>query len=125
MQAVAVNAYGADPTLMQLPKPTPGPRQILVKIHAAGMNPMDRTISEGGFKALMPGTFPLVLGADVAGVVEAVGDNTTTFSPGDVVFGQLVVAPLGSAGTYAEYVAVGEDANLARVPAALDPVVAA
>jgi NADPH:quinone reductase-like Zn-dependent oxidoreductase len=110
---------------MELPKPKPGPGQILIKIRGAGMNPMDRSISDGGWKAMMPATFPLVLGADVAGVVEAAGENTTTFSPGDVVFGQLFIAPLGSAGTYAEYVAVGEDANLARVPKNLDPVVAA
>lgn len=125
MHAVAVNAYGAPPTLMELPDPKPGPGQILIKIRAAGMNPMDRIISEGGWQRMIPATFPLVLGVDVAGVVEAAGEHTTRFSPGDVVFGQLLIAPLGSAGTYAEYVAVSQDANLARVPATLDPVVAA
>jgi NADPH2:quinone reductase len=125
MQAIAVNEYGAEPRVMELPKPAPGPRQILIKIRAAGMNPMDRMISDGEWKSMMPGTFPLVLGADLSGVVETVGENTTRFSPGDVVFGQLFIAPLGSAGTYAEYVAVSDDANLARVPKKLDPVVAA
>jgi NADPH:quinone reductase-like Zn-dependent oxidoreductase len=67
----------------------------------------------------------MVLGADVAGVVEALGQGATRFSRGDEVFGQLLVAPLGSAGTYAEYVAATEDAPLARVPEGLDPVVAA
>jgi NADPH:quinone reductase-like Zn-dependent oxidoreductase len=110
---------------MALPKPKPGPGQILIKIRAAGMNPMDRVISEGEWKATMPGTFPLVLGSDVAGVVEAVGQNTTRFSRGAVVFGQLLIAPLGSAGTYAEYVAVSEGADLVRMPKKLDPVVAA
>ncbi len=125
MQAIAVKEYGAQPTVMELPKPKPGPGQILIKIRAAGMNPMDRVISEGEWKATMPGTFPLVLGSDVAGVVEAVGQNATRFSPGDVVFGQLLITPLGSAGTYAEYVAVSEDADLVRMPKKLDPVVAA
>lgn len=125
MQAVAVTEYGLEPTVVELPKPEPGPGQVLIRIRAAGVNPMDRVISDGGWKAMMPGTFPLVLGADMAGVVEAVGAGTIRYSAGDLVFGQLLIAPLGSAGTYAEYVAVSEDANLARVPEALDPVVAA
>jgi len=123
MQAIAVDEYGAEPRVMELPKPKPGPGQILIKILAAGMNPMDRLISDGEWKATMPGKFPLVLGADMAGVVEAVGENTTRFSSGDVVFGQLFMAPVGSTGTYAEYVAVREDANLARMPKKLDAVV--
>ncbi len=73
----------------------------------------------------MPGTFPMVLGADMAGVVEALGEGATKFSPGDEVFGQLFIAPLGSTGTYAEEVAVTEDAPLAPVPVGFDPMVAA
>ena len=125
MQAIAVAEYGLEPTVVELPKPKPGPGQVLIRIRAAGMNPMDRVIGDGGWKARMPGTFPLVLGADMAGVVEEVGAGTTRYSSGDAVFGQLLIPPLGSAGTYAEYVAVSEDANLARVPDTLDPVVAA
>lgn len=67
----------------------------------------------------------MVLGADCAGVVEKLGEEASRFSVGDVLFGQLLIAPLGSAGTYAEYVAVTEDATLARVPSGLDDVVAA
>ena len=125
MRAIAVNQYGAEPTLMDLPKPKPGPHQILIKVRDAGVNPMDRQMSNGRLQARMPATFPLVLGADLAGEVESVGENTTRFATGDLVFGQLLIAPLGSAGTYAEYVAVSEDANLARLPEPLDPVVAA
>jgi NADPH:quinone reductase-like Zn-dependent oxidoreductase len=125
MQAIAVNEYGAAPTMMQLPKPTPAADQVLVKVRAAGMNPMDREISNGGWQGRMPGKFPLVLGSDVAGVVEARGEKATRFAPGDAVFGQLLLAPLGSFGTYAEYVAVGENAPITRMPEQLDPVVAA
>lgn len=125
MRAVAVSAYGATPALTEVPTPQPGPGQILIKIRAAGMNPMDRSIANGAWKATMPGTFPLVLGADVAGTVEEVGQGVTRFSRGDEVFGQLLVPPLGSTGTYAEYVAVTENAPLARVPRGLDAVVAA
>jgi NADPH:quinone reductase-like Zn-dependent oxidoreductase len=67
----------------------------------------------------------MVLGADGAGVVEQLGDGASRFSVGDDLFGQLLIAPLGSAGTYAEYVAAAEDAPLARVPGGLDDFVAA
>jgi NADPH:quinone reductase-like Zn-dependent oxidoreductase len=88
------------------------------------MNPMDRALAAGEWRP-MPATFPMVLGADCAGVVEKLGEGASRFSVGDDLFGQLLIAPLGSAGTYAEYVAVTEDAPLARVPAGLDDVVAA
>jgi NADPH:quinone reductase-like Zn-dependent oxidoreductase len=88
------------------------------------MNPMDRVLASGDWRP-MPATFPMVLGADFAGVVETLGAGASRFSVGDDLFGQLLIAPLGSAGTYAEYVAVAEDAPLARVPAGLDDVVAA
>jgi NADPH:quinone reductase-like Zn-dependent oxidoreductase len=85
---------------------------------------MDRTLASGDWKP-MPATFPMVLGADGAGVVEKIGEAESRFSVGDDLFGQLLIPPLGSAGTYAEYVAVSQDAPLARVPAGLDDVVAA
>jgi NADPH:quinone reductase-like Zn-dependent oxidoreductase len=125
MHAITVDEYGAAPALTDMPEPHPGPGQVLIKIEAAGMNPMDRAISNGAWKDAMPATFPLVLGADLAGVVEAVGEGARKFRPGDEVFGQLFIPPLGSAGTYAEQVAVTEDAPLARVPEGLDPVAAA
>ena len=125
MRAITVNEYGAAPALTDVPDPQPGPGQVLIKIEAAGMNPMDRSIADGGWRARVPAIFPLVLGADLAGVVEAVGQSVRKFQPGDEVFGQLLIAPLGSAGTYAEHVAVTEDAPLARVPRGLDPAVAA
>ena len=88
------------------------------------MNPMDRTLASGEWKP-MAATFPMVLGADGAGVVERIGEGESRFSVGDDLFGQLLIAPLGSTGTYAEYVAVTEDAPLARVPSGLDDIVAA
>jgi len=108
----------------EVPTPRRGPGQVLIKLTAAGMNPMDRTLASGDWRP-MRATFPMVLGADGAGVIDTVGDGTARFSAGDHVFGQLLIAPLGSAGTYAEYVAVTEDAPLARVPDGLGLVVAA
>jgi len=125
MRAATVSAYGAAPEIADLPDPEPGPGQVLIKVRAAGVNPMDWSVAEGLWQAMMPATFPLILGADVAGVVDAVGEGTTRFSPGDTVFGQLLIPPLGSAGTYAEYVTVSQDAPLVPVPGDLDPVTAA
>jgi NADPH:quinone reductase-like Zn-dependent oxidoreductase len=67
----------------------------------------------------------MVLGVDGAGIVEAVGEGTTRFLPGDEVFGQLFIPPVGASGTYAEYVAVTAEAPVARVPGGVDLVVAA
>jgi hypothetical protein len=55
-----------------MPTPQPGPGQVLIRLHAAGMNPMDRALASGAWKP-MPATFPMVLGADGAGVVEQLG----------------------------------------------------
>jgi len=125
MRAITVNEYGAAPALTEVPDPHPGPGQVLIEVEAAGMNPMDRSMAAGAWKEQMPGSFPFVLGADLAGVVEAIGEGAHRFEAGEEVFGQLLIAPLGSAGTYAEYVAVTEDAPLARLPEGLDPIVAA
>jgi NADPH2:quinone reductase len=114
MRAVTVAEYGAAPGVAEIPTPKPGQGQVLIKLRAAGMNPMDLALASGAWKP-MPATFPIVLGADGAGVVEELGEGTSTYSVGDDLFGQLLIAPLGSAGTYAEYVAVSEDAPLVHV----------
>jgi NADPH:quinone reductase-like Zn-dependent oxidoreductase len=125
MRAITVSSYGATPSVTELPTPQAGPGQVLIATRAAGMNPMDMQIANGGWQNVMPATFPMVLGADVAGTVREGGPGAARFAPGDEVFGQLLIPPLGSTGTYAQYVACGEDAPLARIPAGLDPVTAA
>jgi NADPH:quinone reductase len=125
MRAVVVSEYGDNPHVDDLPLPEVQAGQVLIKVLAAGVNPMDRVIAAGGWESIMPATFPMILGADVAGTVEQVGGGADRFSVGDEVFGQLLIPPLGSTGTYAEYVAAPEGSPLARVPAGLDPAVAA
>jgi NADPH2:quinone reductase len=124
MRAITVTEYGAKPLLAEIPKPEPAQGQVLLRMRAAAMNPMDWALASGDWRP-MPPTFPMVLGADGAGVVEKLGEGASRFSIDDDLFGQLLIPPLGSAGTYAEYVAVTEDAPLARVPTGLDDVVAA
>jgi NADPH:quinone reductase len=125
MRAIAVTEYGGEPAVTELPKPEPARDKCVVRVEAAGMNPVDSSIAGGAYKDLMPATFPLVLGVDVAGVVEAVGAGTAGFEVGDRLFGQLLIPPLGSTGTYAEFVSVPKDAPVAKVPRSMDSVTAA
>jgi NADPH:quinone reductase len=125
MQAVVVTEYRGRAETIDMPAPEAHAGQVLIKVLAAGMNPMDRAIAAGGWQSLMPAKFPMILGADLAGTVERVGEGSSRFAVGDPVMGQLLIPPLGSSGTYAEYVAVGADSTLARIPSGMEAAVAA
>ncbi|HVS18674.1 MAG TPA: NADP-dependent oxidoreductase [Planctomycetota bacterium] len=122
MRAVRMHAYGGPEVLQleALPRPEPGPGEVLVAVHAAGVNPVDWKIREGAF-GRQPGSLPRVLGFDVAGVVAAVGEGVERLAVGDEVYGYL---SLQRGGGYAEYV-VAPEAELAAKPATLDFVAAA
>jgi NADPH:quinone reductase len=124
VRAVTVSYYGASPVVRDLPTPAADPGQIRIKLAAAGMNPMDASLASGEWRPA-PATFPMVLGVDGAGTVDSLGEGVTTFSLGERIFGQLLLAPIGSTGTYAEYVAVTAEAPLAAVPKGLDLIEAA
>ena len=124
MRAVTVSRFGELPQVVNVPTPVPGPGQVLIKLATASMNPMDRKLASGEWRPA-PVVFPMILGIDGAGIVESVGEGTSRFVPGDRVFGQLYIPPVGGFGTYAEYVAVTADAPLALVPDGLDFVQAA
>jgi NADPH2:quinone reductase len=124
MRAVAVSRFGESPKVIETMKPVAGPGQLLIKLAASSMNPMDFRLASGEWRPA-PAIFPMVLGVDGAGVVEAAGEGTTRFVAGDRVFGQLFIPPIGAFGTYAEYVAVSAEAPLAAVPHGLDLVRAA
>ena len=81
MRAITVTEYGATPAIAEVATPEPGEGQVLLKLRAAGMNPMDRALASGDWKP-MPATFPMVLGADGAGVVEKIGEGESRFSVG-------------------------------------------
>lgn len=125
MRAVVVTEYGGKAEIVELPAPEVAPGRILIKIAAAGMNPMDRSIAGGVWKSVMAATFPMILGFDVAGVVGDIGEETTRFGVRESIMGQLLLPPVGAFGTYAEYVAVSERATLTRIPSGVDPAVAA
>ena len=99
MKAIQVHAYGnADQLkLEQIPEPEPQESEVLVRVHAAGVNPADWKIRSGWMKDFRPSTFPYVPGVDLVGVVAKVGTGVTAFQPGQAVFGR------SSNGSYAEY----------------------
>lgn len=98
IKAIQVHDYGdADQLkLEQIPQPEPREGKVLVRLHAAGVNPMDWKFRSGWMKDFRPMTFPYVPGADLAGVVAQVGSGVTAWQPGQEVFGQ------SSQGTYTE-----------------------
>jgi NADPH:quinone reductase-like Zn-dependent oxidoreductase len=105
----------------ELPRPSLQPDELLVEVHAAGLNPIDNMIPTGMFKPVLRLPLPATLGSDLAGVVIEVGSRVTRFKPGEAVFAS--VFDLGK-GALAEYVAVPEHAA-AHKPASLDFVQAA
>ncbi|MGW4498015.1 NADP-dependent oxidoreductase [Micromonospora sp. NPDC004336] len=111
MKAIAIDAYGpADLlTLRELPAPPVGPDTVLVRVRAAGVNPVDWKVREGHLSGAIPGHFPLVPGWDAAGVVAAVGPAVTGFVVGDEVVGYVRRDHIQH-GTYAELVPAPERA---------------
>ncbi|GAA2298671.1 oxidoreductase [Streptomyces caniferus] len=97
---------------MDLPQPEPGPGEVLVRLSAAGLNPVDWKIADGMFGDAVPAAFPLVLGNDGAGEVLAIGNGVRRFTVGDAVFGQFQ-RPEQGGGSYCE-LAVAEESRLAH-----------
>ncbi|AQT74533.1 NADP-dependent oxidoreductase [Streptomyces sp. fd1-xmd] len=122
MRAIVVNEWGGPENLVEreIERPEPGLGEVLVRVHAAGVNPVDwKTRASGALIAW--GETP-ILGWDVSGTVEAVGPGVTLYAPGDEVYGMPHFPR--QAGGYAEYVAAPAR-HFARKPASLDHVQAA
>jgi NADPH:quinone reductase len=127
MKAIAVENFGDEPRRMELPDPKPGPGEVLVAIDTAAINPIDWKAAEGAFRGMMQNEFPLVLGFDGAGRVEALGPGADRFAVGDLVHGQFRGDMVGR-GTFAERVAIPERPShgaLQLVPEGLKPGLAA
>jgi len=123
MKALTFKRYGKSPGIgfADVPRPTLKPDEVLVQVHAAGLNPIDNMIPTGTFKAVLRFQLPAILGSDLAGVVTEVGSRVTRFKPGDAVFASIF--GLG-AGSIAEFAVVPESAAALK-PANLDFVQAA
>ena len=124
MRAFHVPAAGAQPQLSDLPVPDVTEGTVLIRVKAAGLNAFDNAVAAGMLTEMMPHEYPLVLGRDAAGVVEAVGSGVDHVGIGDEVIGHVLMAPPIHAGTLAEYALVPAAAVTAK-PAGLDFLAAA
>jgi NADPH:quinone reductase-like Zn-dependent oxidoreductase len=124
VRALNVSAAGQPPEISELPVPSAAEGTVLVKVKAAGLNAIDNALAAGAMSETMPHQYPLVVGRDAAGVVEAVGEGVDHVKPGDEVFGHVLLAPPIQAGTIAEY-AVLPAAAVAAKPSTIDFVTAA
>jgi NADPH:quinone reductase-like Zn-dependent oxidoreductase len=128
MKALILSRYGKrdNVTFADMPRPAPKPDEILVQVHAAGLNPIDNMIPKGTFKTIIKMQLPATLGSDLAGVVVEVGNRVTRFKPGDAVFASVFETGTGALAESAivpESVAALKSANLDFVQAASIPMV--
>src|SRR4051812_7465151 len=119
MKAAQIKDYGGQEVVAvnEAPKPSAGPSQVLVEVHAAAANPFDWKVREGYMKDYIPLKLPATLGGDVAGVVTEIGEDVSGFKVGDAVFGQANAA--GGQGSFAEFTSV-KASQLAAKPKSLD-----
>jgi NADPH:quinone reductase-like Zn-dependent oxidoreductase len=119
MKAVGLHEYGGPEKLKyeDWQDPQGGDDQIVIRVTAAGVNPIDWKLRSGAMKAFMPLELPTILGYDFSGVVHSAGKSVKGYAEGDRVFGR-------AGKTYAEYL-LADLAGLSKIPAGLDPVEAA
>ncbi len=118
MKALIFKRYGGldQIAFTDIPRPVPKPGEILVQVHAAGLNPVDNKIREGKLKVICQFQLPATLGSDLAGIVVEVGRGVTRFKPGDAVFASIDGMRMGA---LAEFAVVAENATALK-PAHLD-----
>lgn len=129
MKAFIIDRYSSKDVgrIADVPEPHVGDDDVLIRVHAAGVNALDSKIRHGEFKQILPYRFPLILGNDVAGTVVRVGDRAGRFKPGDPVYARPDDDRIGG---FAEYIAVKASSvapapkNLGMVEAAALPLVA-
>lgn len=122
MKAIVLKSFGGPESfeLRDVPKPVPHAGQVLVRVHATSINPLDFQVRRGDYPDLVP--LPSITGHDISGVVEAIGPGVKTFSPGDEVWytPQIFDGP----GSYAEYHVASENI-IGKKPASLSHLEAA
>lgn len=122
MKAVQIKNYSKniDTVLCDIPVPEVGDKEILIKVKATAVNPLELLIITGSVKLIQDYKMPVTLGNECSGVVEKIGKNVTEFREGDMVYTRL---PLGKIGAFAEYVAV-EQGAVAKMPKDYDFITA-
>ena len=120
MKAVRIHSYGGPDVLAyeEAPRPTAGPGEVLIRVHATTVNPFDCAARAGYLAGFFNYTFPLIIGTDVSGVIEAVGEGVTVFSAGDSVYARTGVFRDGANAEYA----VAFVSDVAKKPQSLDHI---
>ncbi|HEY0603517.1 MAG TPA: NADP-dependent oxidoreductase [Herpetosiphonaceae bacterium] len=123
IKAVRIHAYGGPEQLVyeDAPKPAPADDELLVRVHAAAINPVDWKVRLGYLQEFIPYELPLILGWDVSGVVEAVGSAVTDFKVGDEIYSR---PDLTRSGAYTEYIVL-RASEAAHKPRSIDHIHAA
>ncbi|WP_028061650.1 NADP-dependent oxidoreductase [Candidatus Solirubrobacter pratensis] len=127
MRAIALNSADTAPALREdLPAPTAAENEVLVRVHASSLNPVDNSIASGMLAQYgVPYEYPVILGRDYAGVVEQVGAAVSAYRPGDQVFGFVLHAnPTARAGAWAELITVTEELSIAPAPEGVELAIA-
>lgn len=119
VKAIVLHEYGGREKLApeEVPDPVPAAGEVLIRVKAAGVNPVDWKIREGQLAMRLPHRFPLIPGWDAAGIIAEVGEGVTSFTAGDAVYAYCR-KPVVQYGTYAEYVVVPET-SVALKPSSL------
>src|SRR5918997_635653 len=109
MRAITLESFNSSPALHEIPTPQIAPNEVLVRVQASSVNPVDGAIAAGMLKDMVEHEFPVVLGRDFSGVVEQAGEDVGGISEGDEVFGFVPgLSPKVHAGTWAELITVPE-----------------
>src|SRR5437588_314500 len=112
MRAARIHRFGSPDVIQidDLPRPDPGPGEVLVRVGDAGVGPWDALIREQ--KSVVPSALPITLGSDLSGIVEAVGPSVIEFKPGDRVYGVTNTDFIGASAEFA----VAQAGRIARKP---------
>jgi NADPH2:quinone reductase len=120
MRAITLESFDSGPTLQDIPTPQIATNEVLVRVQASSVNPVDGAIAAGMLKDMVEHEFPILLGRDFSGVVEQAGSDVSDLSEGDEVFGFLPgMGPTVHNGSWAELIAVPES-MATRKPADID-----
>jgi NADPH:quinone reductase-like Zn-dependent oxidoreductase len=121
MKALALPSFDEEPSVMEVDDPVPGSGEVLVRVAAASINAFDVRVASGGVRAFMTYEFPAVIGGDLAGTVEAVGDGVDGFAVGDRVFGMMGMKGVVHDGSFGE-LATPTAVSIAKAPHGLTDI---
>jgi NADPH:quinone reductase-like Zn-dependent oxidoreductase len=121
MKALVLASFDEAPAVMEVPDPSPGAGEVLVRVAAASVNAYDVAVAAGAMRQYMTYEFPAVIGGDLAGTIEALGDGVEGFAVGDRVFGMMGMKPAIHDGSFGE-LATPQAAAIAGAPSGLADV---